>query len=160
MEFLSLFEKIVETTALISLQEREQTRRTSSWVSWPHSSTSSKVRESGISWSRWFWGHSGLRQVNHTEYQQVPRYSEVRPMSVISAMVNVEFFRPKSEADDRILTLSLDGNQDIWPSMPRSSVMWSHGGLELGQCQHVWMDRMALMESPGLEENNICSFTF
>lgn len=32
-------------------------------------------------------------------------------MSVISAMVNVEFFRPKSEADDRILTLSLDGNQ-------------------------------------------------
>ena len=44
-------------------------------------------------------------------------------MSVISAMVNVEFFLAKSGADDRILTLSLDGNQDIWPSMPRSSVM-------------------------------------
>ena len=34
-------------------------------------------------------------------------------MSVISAMVNVEFFLAKSGADDRILQISLDGTQDI-----------------------------------------------
>ena len=34
-------------------------------------------------------------------------------MSVISALVNVVLFRPKSGADDRILQISLDGTQDI-----------------------------------------------
>ena len=84
-----------------------------------------QVRESGLSWSRAFifcytgggqdplGGHSGLRQVHHTENQRVPRDSEVRPMLVISALVNVKFFRPKSGADDRILQVSLDGTQEI-----------------------------------------------
>ena len=34
-------------------------------------------------------------------------------MLVISALVNVKFFRPKSGADDRILQVSLDGTQEI-----------------------------------------------